>query len=170
MMKTKCRRLLSQLAVLTIAGWPAGAVQAAEHVVTIVTDYDNLRFAFEPQTIVIAKGDTVVWRNDVNEEHNVITYPGGFPKGAEGFQSPFLYEAGETYSHTFEVAGTYQYHCLPHLLMGMRAEIVVEERTAIDGFHEPSRDQVLAYRTQLLEWFDEDDNLLQLRVADKPTR
>ena len=148
----------------------ASPVAAAEHVVRIVTDYDNLRMAFEPATITVNAGDTVVWVNENAEEHNVITYPGGYPVGASAFQSPFLTEAGETFRHRFEVNGSYQYHCMPHLLMGMRGEVIVGERSAQDEFHSPSREEIVAYRKQLLEWFDEDDNLLEIRVSDKESR
>lgn len=148
----------------------AGSAAAEIHTVTIVSDYDNLRFVFEPSTITIRSGDTIVWVNEIDEEHNVISYPGGFPKGAEAFQSPYLRDAGERFSHTFTVEGTYQYHCLPHLLMGMKGEVIVERRSEIGEFHEPTRAEVLAYRNQLLEWFDEDDNLMQLRMSGKAER
>lgn len=153
-----------------ILGALAGAAIAEVHTVTIVSDYENLRFAFEPAVLTIRSGDTVVWVNDVDEEHNIITYPGGFPEGAGRFQSAYLQKAGDSFSHTFSVAGTYQYHCLPHLLMAMTGEIVVESRSDVEDFHEPSRAEILAYRRQLLEWFDEDDNLMEVRRSDKPGR
>lgn len=101
--------LKTGLAVLLLSG----SASAETHIVRIVSDYENLHFAFEPATLVIQPGDTVTWVNEVAEEHNVITYPGGYPAGASGFQSPYLTEAEQTYSVTFPLSGTYQYHCLP---------------------------------------------------------
>lgn len=148
----------------------AGSAAAETHIVHIVSDYENLRFVFEPASLTIAPGDTVTWVNDADEEHNVIAYPGGFPRGASSFQSRYLTAAGETYSMTFDVPGTYQYHCLPHLLMGMKGEVVVGTRSAQNEFHTPTRSEILTYRAQLLEWFDEEDNLMQIRLAEKNSR
>ena len=36
-------------------------------------------------------------------------------------------EAGERYTHTFEVAGEYEYLCIPHETGGMVGTVVVEE-------------------------------------------
>lgn len=148
----------------------ASLAVAEEHLVLITSDYENMRFAFDPPTLTVQAGDSVTWINTVPEEHNVITYPGGFPKGAQGFASPYFQETGDRFTHTFTVEGTYQYHCLPHLMMGMRGEVVVGQRTDSAGFHEPSREEIMAYRGLLLEWFDEEDNLMQIRVDQKFNR
>ncbi len=158
------------LAAVTLVLSIATSAAAETHVVRIVSDYENLHFAFEPPLLVVQPGDTVTWVNDVAEEHNVITYPGGYPEGAESFQSPYLSRADETFSREFQIEGTYQYHCLPHLMMGMKGEIVVGRRTELGEFHQPSRSEIAAYRNQLLEWFDEDDNLLQVRITEKRER
>ena len=81
-------------------------VSAEEHVIRVVTDYDNLRMVFEPKHLKIKKGDRVTWINEADEEHNVITFPDGFPKGSRAFKSPIMTKAGEQFSHVFEVAGT----------------------------------------------------------------
>lgn len=130
---------------------------AAEHVVRIVSDYENLRMVFKPKYIEIEPGDRVTWINEANEEHNVITFPDGFPRGANAFQSPIMTKAGEQWSHDFEVTGTYEYHCLPHLPMGMHGMIVVGRLSRNDEFHQPSQEEVKAYRSLMTEWFDEDD-------------
>jgi plastocyanin len=145
----------------------SGAAVAGEnHVVRIVTDYETLHFRFEPKVLDIEPGDTVTWVNAEAEDHNVVAYPGGFPQGAQGFASPMLSRAGETWSWTFERVGTYQYHCMPHLMMGMTGEIVVGRRSAPGEFHQPSRAELVEYRDRLLSWFDEDDNLFRVRLSD----
>lgn len=144
----------------------AAASGGETHVVRIVTDYRTLHFHFEPKVLTIAPGDTVTWVNDANEEHDVVAYPGGYPEGAEGFASPLLSKAGETWSRTFHHPGTYQYHCMPHLMMGMTGEIVVGARSEPGGFHQPSRAELATYRDRLLAWFQEEDNLLRVRLGE----
>ena len=130
---------------------------AADHVVRIVSDYENLRMVFEPKYLKIEPGDQVTWVNQADEEHNVMTFPDGYPKGATAFQSPIMTKAGEQFSHRFEVSGTYEYHCLPHLPMGMRGLIIVGQASEQGDFHKPSAAEIGAYRDLMLEWFDEDD-------------
>ena len=66
-------------------------------------------------------------------------------------------QAGERWSYTFSIPGTYEYHCLPHLIMGMHGTVVVGEATKAGGFHVPSKAEVIAYRDKLLEYFDAAD-------------
>jgi plastocyanin len=89
--------------------------------------------AFEPGTVTIKVGDTVEWRNVGNEVHHATTDPSmainggdvGSPAGAETFDSGFL-KPGATFSHTFNVAGTYKYACAVHETSGMIGKIVVK--------------------------------------------
>jgi plastocyanin len=87
------------LSTLLVAGLPAGS-QAATQAVTI---RDN---SFTPQEIHIAPGDTVVWTNQGSRVHDVTA-------DDRSFRSPDLGRQ-ETYSHTFEKAGFYYYHCSFH--------------------------------------------------------
>lgn len=131
--------------------------EAKEHVVRIVSDYENLRMAFEPKYLEIGPGDDVTWVNEADEEHNVITFPDGFPNGAQSFRSPIMTRADQRWSHRFTVAGTYEYHCIPHLPMGMHGVIIVEHISKNNDFHKPSSAEVKAYRDLLMRWFDEDE-------------
>ncbi len=148
---------LLALVLLALGGCAVFEAEPKQHVVRIKTDLDNLRMSFQPKILVVQPGDTVTWVNEIEMDHNVMTYPDGFPKGAEGFESPYLTQAGETWTHTFSVEGTYEYHCLPHLIMGMHATVIVGEATAEGGFHVPSKAEVIAYRDRLFEYFDEGD-------------
>lgn len=130
-------------------------VHAAEHIVKVITDNENGVMAFSPKHMRIEKGDTVTWVNQVKDFHNVITYPDGYPKGSTGFVSPYLKEAGEKWSYTFPDVGTFQYHCIPHVLMGMRGTVVVGKETKQSDFHQPSIQEVKAYRDEILRFFDE---------------
>ena len=148
----------------------AALAEPVKHTVYIISDYENLRMQFSPKTLKIEPGDSVVWVNLANETHNVESYPGGYPKGAASFSSPWLEKAGQSYTTTFDEPGTYQYHCIPHLLMGMTGEIVVGRRSTADEFHQPSRGEVIAYRDKLLEWFDPEDDVMRVRIGERPAK
>ncbi len=150
---------------LSILLW-SGAVGAEEHIVRIVSDYDNLRMIFVPKFLQIDPGDRVTWINEANEEHNVITFPDGFPKGAKPFQSQIMTRAGEQWSYQFEVSGTYEYHCIPHLPMGMHGMVVVARHSTNDEFHIPSPEEIKAYRRLMMEWLEDED----LDLLDRENR
>ena len=133
-------------------------VFAEEHVIRVVSDYDKMEMTFKPKNLRIKPGDTVTWVNEADESHNMMTYPDGYPKGGEGFASPYLEKAGDKWSHTFDKAeGVYEYHCVPHIMMGMRGKVTVGEKLDKIVMHEPSLTEVKAYRDTLLEFFDEED-------------
>lgn len=64
-------------------------------------------FAYVPQSITVKVGTTVTWTNKDSVAHTVTSDSGGV------LDSP-LFSAGETYSFTFNEAGTFTYHCTPH--------------------------------------------------------
>ncbi len=74
-------------------------------------------FAFDAKTVTVPKGATVIWTNKDSVRHNVLSDSGSELKSD-------LLAQGETYSHTFDVAGTYTYHCGPH--PNMKATVIVE--------------------------------------------
>ena len=149
---------LARAFLLIAAGTAAPpAASGADHVVRIVSDYRNLQMAFVPDHLEIAPGDRVTWINEADEEHDVVTFPDGYPRGAKGFQSPVMTRAGEEFSHHFDVPGTYEYHCMPHLAMGMRGMIVVGRASARHELHEPSNAEMKAYRETMMEWLDGED-------------
>ena len=75
-------------------------------------------FSFQPASLKIKVGDTVVWTQRDSVKHTVTVV-----SGPETFDSGLL-SAGETFSHTFTKPGTYEYKCTPH--PGMRGKVVVE--------------------------------------------
>ena len=127
------------------------------HIVKVVSDYENLRMYFSPKMLLIQPGDTVTWVNQADEDHNIVTYPDGYPKGAEAFASPFLHKKNQSWSYTFRVKGTYEYHCVPHLPMGMHGSIVVARPSPAEEFHVPSSAEVKRYRTRLEEFYGEEE-------------
>jgi plastocyanin len=63
-------------------------------------------FSFTPATAAIPVGTTVTWTNHDDIPHNVVSPD-------QKFKSPVL-DTDETFSHTFDVAGTYKYYCSIH--------------------------------------------------------
>jgi amicyanin len=76
-----------------------GAVVDGKQVVV-----DN--FSFTPSTAAVTVGTTVTWTNHDDIPHNVVS-----PE--QKFKSPVL-DTDETFSHTFDAAGTYKYYCSIH--------------------------------------------------------
>lgn len=151
------KALISSAAVLLAFSQATRAEGPKHHVVEVVSDYDNLRMAFRPKRIVVQPGDTVTWVNLVAEEHNVYSYPDGYPKGSKALLSPYMQKKGEKWSHTFNVKGTYEYHCIPHLPMGMHGKVVVGRPSEAAEFHEPNATQMKEYAAKLREYFDDED-------------
>lgn len=131
--------------------------QAKEHVVQIVSDYDNLRMYFKPKLIIVQPGDTVTWVNQAAEDHNIFSYPDGFPKGDKPLHSPYLKKKNEKWTHTFQKKGTYEYHCIPHLPMGMHGTVIVGRHSTANEFHEPSVTEMKAYQARLREFYDDEE-------------
>ena len=74
-------------------------------------------FSFNPKEIRIKAGESVTWTNGDSVKHTVTSDSGSELDSA-------LLSEGETYSHTFNEAGTFDYHCTPH--PSMKAKIIVE--------------------------------------------
>jgi pseudoazurin len=158
--------LLSLLAVSNASSQAAGG---RSYVVNVMSDEAAGRMYFEPKVLVIKPGDTVPWINRSDEEHDIITFPDGYPEGADAFHSPPFKHAGEQWSHVFTKAGTYEYHCLPHLPMGMHGMIIVGRPSEQAEFHVPSAAEVATYRHEMLEWFDDDVALEPREQRDQAT-
>ena len=86
---------------------------------------------FRPQAVTIEPGDTVVWENVSSTSHTVTAYADGVPESSAyfasgGFESETAARddwdgagdgaiaPGETYRHTFDRRGFYEYFCIPH--------------------------------------------------------
>lgn len=72
---------------------------------------------FVPSVLEVSIGDTVIWMNDSNGEHNVVASDGSFKS--------HMLEKGQIYALVFEKKGSFKYYCQPHKLMGMKGIIVV---------------------------------------------
>jgi plastocyanin len=75
------------------------------------------QYMFMPMAETIAQGDTMTWTNQDSVGHNVVV-----TSGPASFASPMLAQ-GQSWSHTFTVAGLYSYICSVH--PDMRASLSV---------------------------------------------
>jgi len=87
---------------------------------------------YTPDTVRVQVGETVRWKNSSDVMHTVTADPAEafkdasvmLPDGAETFNSGNL-SPSATFEHTFEVAGTYRYFCMPHEAVGMYGTVIV---------------------------------------------
>jgi plastocyanin len=73
-------------------------------------------FAFSPATLPISVGTTVQWTNTGGSPHTTTSNPGPAgctPSSSEVWNSGVL-NSGQTFTHTFNTAGTFAYHCEVH--------------------------------------------------------
>jgi len=82
----------------------------------MITNDSNGSFGFNPSTLTIKVGTTVIWKNVSSAPHTVTSDDG------QTFDSGNL-AVGDTFRFTFKNAGTFSYHCNIHPYM--RASIVV---------------------------------------------
>ena len=68
-------------------------------------------FDFTPANITVKKGTKVTWTNRDSVEHTVTETDGKTGPGSQ------LLAQGESYSFTYDTAGTFAYDCMPHPYM-----------------------------------------------------
>lgn len=98
---------------------PAPVVEGTTYDIEVRDKY------FNPAYIEIKKGDSLLWTWPyVNKDaHNVdlVIAPAGVER--LNFSTPNSPSVGFTFKRTFEVAGTYNFICSIHHLMGMQVEV-----------------------------------------------
>ncbi len=72
-------------------------------------------YSFNPKSLTVHVGDTVVWTNQGPSGHSATAYDGSFDTG--------VLNKGSSGSFKFDKAGTFRYHCTPHPFM--KASITV---------------------------------------------
>jgi plastocyanin len=100
-------------ALAAAAMFAAGPAAAASPTVV-----DIRNFQFQPATLTVAAGTTVMWKNDDGSAHSVAAQDGSF-------RSDPL-DTKDSYSFTFGKPGTYVYGCTFHPMM--LGKIVVEPK------------------------------------------
>jgi plastocyanin len=92
----------------------AGVAAAATVAVSVGDDF------FSPESLSIASGDTVVWTNNGDDDHTATATNNAFNSGSLG--------PGDTFSRTFNTAGTFDYICAFH--DGMTGTVTVTGTTS----------------------------------------
>jgi amicyanin len=77
-------------------------------------------FAYSPPAIKVKVGQTVTWTNNDPVAHTVTA-----DNTSSDAPNSKLLNKGESYTFTFNKAGTYAYHCTPHPYM--KGTVVVSE-------------------------------------------
>lgn len=98
--------------VATASG--GGRTAANSKATPVAVAIDN--FSFGPKTLKVAAGTTVKWTNTDDIPHTVVSTDGIFKSHA--------LDTSESFSYTFEKAGTYEYFCSLH--PKMTGTVVVE--------------------------------------------
>ena len=109
----------------TLAGSPVTFTATAGPPGPITADVTVVNDAFQPSSLTISAGTTVVWTWAPGAVgHNVTpAAPATEPAGSGGLAS-----APKTHQHTFDTPGTYVYFCIAHgtAAGGMRGTITVQ--------------------------------------------
>ena len=128
--------LVAALAFATSATAQEGAADGEVVEVQMITTDDG-RFLFDPVGLRVEPGTTIRFVN-ASGQHNTASYSEGngkpqrIPEGAEGWSSPIFSEEGATFDVTLDVAGVYDYYCMPHEMLGMVGRIVVGDPAAAE--------------------------------------
>lgn len=107
--------LADKIAILTEKPAPATEAPANAVVVNIA------KMKYETPEVTIEPGQTVTWINTEAMPHNVAFNAGVV--GDDKMDAPMM-KKDQSYSITFNEAGTYDYHCTPHPFM--KGKVIVE--------------------------------------------
>jgi plastocyanin len=135
-------------------------LQSAATVDATVLDADQGagQNVFTPAVVWVEQGATVTW-NIADGSHSVTAYhPDNdktlrVPEDAAVFDSGTL-SAGNTFEHTFDTPGVYNYYCRPHEGLGMVGLVVVESPQGGPGTADPSEVEQSAAADSLARLFE----------------
>ena len=136
MFKQQAIGIFSSLAVIAaLAFVPFESTTAAEPDGEPAAKVGMDELDYTPAKVTISEGETVRWKNSSRVPHTVTAIKEKannpesveIPSGAEPFGSGLM-RPGDTFSHTFEVPGTYKYVCLPHEAKDMIGYVIVKSK------------------------------------------
>lgn len=103
---------LSMLVILTI-----GLTSSAAQLQPMAKTVEIVDFSFQPSTVTVLVGTTVMWTNHGSVEHTVTSTDATFGSGNIA--------VGSEFKHIFSSPGTYSYHCSIH--PSMIGEVIVTQ-------------------------------------------
>lgn len=109
------KSLIFLLLVMVCQVQPCLAAVAPKPAIVYMEDYH-----FSPATIIVSRGQKVVWVNKGRKDHTVTSDNGYFDSGHV--------HPGASFSYTFNKSGAYYYKCKPHtfLFIGMKGKVIVK--------------------------------------------
>lgn len=102
------------IAILLLTASPSVKANDQPPAANAEVKIDN--FSFDPQTLTVAVGTTVVWTNSDDIPHTVVSTDGVFKSKVR--------DTDEKFSYTFTKPGTYPYFCSVH--PKMTGKVVVQ--------------------------------------------
>jgi LPXTG-motif cell wall-anchored protein len=103
---------------LTVVAVAAAAIMMLAAGPALAASVGVQDFSYSPQTVTIKAGESVTWTSSGPSPHTVTADDGSFDSGT--------LNPGDSFSHTFATAGTFQYHCQFHVAQGMVGTVVVQ--------------------------------------------
>lgn len=123
--KLQAHLILLLIAVVLVSGCVGGGNQPPANQPSPAANAVAIKdFAFSPATLTVKVGTTVTWTNQDSAPHQIASDPHPQHTGLPGLFSDSLGK-GQSYSFTFDKAGTLGYHC--HLHPNMKGTIIVEQ-------------------------------------------
>lgn len=99
---------------------PADTAQQSTMPISATSVTVNIQnFSFNPGTITVRLGTKVTWVNNDGTTHTITSLSGAGPSSGALNQ-------GDTYSYTFNTAGTFNYHCRIH--SSMQGSVIVSSQ------------------------------------------
>jgi plastocyanin len=124
------------------AAGAAAAAPATGKTIDVKMIGDEKGYRFEPANVTVKAGDAIRFTDVSGGPHNVGFDPAKIPPAVQpqlganmpgdhsmgALEGPMLLQPNETYVVSFAKvpAGTYDFHCTPHLALGMKGTVTVQ--------------------------------------------
>ncbi len=128
-MGTGTRTLLVTAGLLGLLALAPIAVAKVHLVETVATGDSAVPYAFSPQTLTIAAGESVRWVNTDDVFHTTTS--------RDGLWDGTLGSKDVMFEHTFTEPGTFEYRCNPHASFMTGSITVIASASPSDGQDSP---------------------------------
>jgi plastocyanin len=120
------RRMQNTVFAVAVFALLPGLAVATTHQV------DMVNFAFDPESLSVEAGDTVLWINQSSTTHTTTS---GNPSTCtpDGIWDSGSMAPDDSFTYDFDTPGEYPYFCTPHCGMGMTGNIHVRQPGCVQG-------------------------------------